>query len=434
MAPGSAWFFIYRVMSVKLELIQNGGITSVPGIQASGVACGLKPGEKDLALIFSREPARIAAVFTTNQVKAAPIVLCRERLKNSPNCQAIVINSGYANACTGEPGMELAKTMAALTAEALGIPPELVWVASTGVIGELPPLEPLIQGINSAARELNAEGGHAAALAIMTTDTRPKEIAVRVKVEGCPPGSEKWITVAGMAKGAGMICPQMATMLAFLATDAQVENPALQLALKQSVETSFNRITVDGDTSTNDMVALLSPAGEKQTSSAGDSIAKSFQPCSPEWAAFLEALNYVTQELAKKIVEDGEGATKLIEVLVKRASASEDARKAAFSVAKSSLVKTSLSGGQLNWGRILAAVGYADVMLVPDKLDCYIGDIKIVSGGVSLGAEVLAAAEAKLCEPRIAITLDLGLGEAEERVWTCDFSAEYVRINADYHT
>jgi glutamate N-acetyltransferase/amino-acid N-acetyltransferase len=400
-----------------LQLI-DGGITAVPGIKAAGICCGIKNQKRDLALIYSQQPADVAAVFTTNEVQAAPIQLCKQRFP-AGKIQAIIANSGNANACTAEPGMDNAQRMAELTAYELGITPELVWVASTGIIGVPLPLPRIEAGIKQITPLLNAKGGDDAAEAILTTDTCTKQIAVQQQV------GDRLITIGAMAKGSGMIRPQMATMLCFMATDAPIESVHLQSALKQAVDKSFNLISVDGDTSTNDMVVLMAN---------GQAGGEPLGPNDPGWPAFCEALEQVTLALAKAIVKDGEGATKLVEIRVEGALSEEQAKRVAFSIADAPLVKTALFGEQANWGRIIAAAGQAGVGIQPEKIDIYIGLIKLVEDGRGLDEEIQYRAEEKLKEDEIQLTIDLNLGDAHTTVWTTDLSYDYIKINAEYHS
>jgi glutamate N-acetyltransferase/amino-acid N-acetyltransferase len=404
-------------MEDKMRLI-DGGITAVPGIQAAGMRCGIKEKKRDLALIYSERPSQVAAMFTTNEVQAAPIRLCKQRL-SSGKIQAVIVNSGNANACTGQQGMSDAERMARLTAQGLGIDSRLVWVASTGIIGVPLPLLKIEAGIKQIIPRLSPGGGHEAAEAILTTDTHPKQLAVQ------QPVGDRLITIGAMAKGSGMIRPQLATMLCFMATDAAIESTALQSALEQAVNKSFNLISVDGDTSTNDMVLLLAN---------GRAGGEPLEPNDPGWPAFCRALDYVALELAKAIVKDGEGATKLVEIRVQGATCREQARRIAFAIADSPLVKTALFGQQPNWGRIMAAAGKLGAGIQPERIDIYVGNTELVAGGRSLGEEAEAKAKDKLKDKDVRLTLNLNLGNACAQVWTTDLSYDYVRINAEYHS
>ncbi|MGI5823862.1 MAG: bifunctional glutamate N-acetyltransferase/amino-acid acetyltransferase ArgJ [Dethiobacteria bacterium] len=402
-------------MSSHLKKIQ-GGITAVRGIEAAGVHCGLKKnGEKDLALLYSREPAAAAGVFTTNKFKAAPLYVTQQHLIHP--ARAIVINSGLANACTGEQGVAAALRTTELAAEELGIRKEEVLVASTGVIGAYLPLDKIARGINLAVQNLSSQGGTEAARAIMTTDTKIKENAYRVAT-----GAESF-TLGGMAKGAGMICPEMATMLAFLTTDAQMEQAALQKALKKAVAGSFNLITVDGDTSTNDMVILL----------ANGAAGLKIEEGGPLWDNFNRVLLQVCRELAYAIVADGEGATKVIKLKVKGAPDREAARKLARAVLNSPLVKTAFFGEDANWGRIVAALGYTDVPFDPGRVDVFFGSLQVVAGGQGLLFDELQAKKI-LAQAEVPVLVDLHRGTAEVTAWGCDLSYEYVKINSAYRS
>jgi glutamate N-acetyltransferase / amino-acid N-acetyltransferase len=400
----------------------NDPITSVPGFRAVGIAAGIKKrGGLDLALIVADQPCAAAAVFTSNQIQAAPVVFDRAVLQRNPaGIRAVVINSGCANAVTGEQGMHNTQATAQALIEALDLPCDSVIVMSTGVIGEQLPMKPLLSGVFSAAKQLasEAEAGRAAARAIMTTDTRPKEITVRATIDGVP------ITISGICKGAGMIHPNMATLLSIVCTDAAIDPPTLDAALRYAVERSFNCMSIDGDTSTNDTLLVLAngQAGNPplHVDSAG------FQ-------AFRAALTAVCVELAKLVARDGEGATKFVTIDVTGARSFEEARQIGRTIATSSLVKTAIYGIDANWGRVLAAVGRSGIPVEPQKLALWFGDVQLVAEGAPLGyAE--ADAHATLTGDEVQITVGLGLGDAAATVWTCDFSHEYVSINAEYRT
>jgi len=397
-----------------IRLIQ-GGVTSAQGYVASGVHCGIKPQKKDLALVFSRVPAAAAGVFTTNKVKAAPVLLDMERVRSGRG-QAVVLNSGNANACTGEHGMRDAREMARLTAEQLRIPEDLVYVCSTGPVGEALPMEPIRWGIPEAVRRLSPDGTTAAE-AILTTDTGPKTGAVQA------PAGAQVVTIGGMSKGAGMIHPLMATTLTVLTTDAAVAPAVLQTALRRAADQSFNRITVDGDRSTNDTILLLAngEAGAPEIAGPGDAL-----------DAFQAALNHLTVGLAKAVARDGEGATKLIEVTVEGAQTDEDAQRAAFAVANSPLVKTAIHGHVPAWGRMLAAVGYSGAEVQPDRTAVRIGPVLVAErGALAPGSpENLEEAAHHLAGSDVHVRVDLGIGRGEATVWTCDLSEEYVKANA----
>lgn len=401
--------------------IEGGSITSVRGFRAAGVHCGLKAGEElDLALVTSEVPCRMAAVFTTNRVQAAPVLWDQEVLAVNPEgTRAVVINSGCANACTGDQGLRDAGQMAKQVALAVGTGPHGALVMSTGVIGQRLDMEKTAAGIREATEQLSIEGGHRAARAIMTTDTRPKEIAVQGEVAG------QRVTIAGMCKGAGMIHPQMATLLGLILTDAVIAQPLLQQALRQAVELSFNRITVDGDMSTNDTIVTLANglAGNMELK-AGDS---------PGYTEFLQGLTLVATELAKGIVRDGEGATRFIEIQVQGARTEAEAKQAAMAVATSNLVKTAVYGKDANWGRVICAVGYSGVEVDPDRVDLWFDDLHLVKGGEPYDVDEERASEI-LSQDELTITVDLAQGGAQATVWTCDLTHDYVSINAHYRT
>jgi len=387
------------------------------GFKAAGLAAGIKKkGEKDLGLMVSRVPATVAGVFTKNQVKAAPVILDRRRIKTGV-CQAIIVNSGNANCCTGEQGIRDAETMARVAGSELGISEDLVLVASTGVIGEPLPIEKINAAIPPLVNSLQSEGIPNLARAIMTTDTVPKMVSAQGVVDG------KTFTVTGVAKGAGMIRPDMATMLCFVCTDVKISSEILKEILVKAVNRSFNRITIDGDTSTNDTVVVMANglSGAVIQSSAQKEI---FQKISDE--IFLD--------LAKQLVRDGEGVTKLVEIVVRNAVSDSDARKIADTVAHSPLVKTAFFGEDANWGRIAGAVGRAGVQLDPDKIDVYFDNVQMVKAGMGQGKTVEADATRVLKRPEFTVTIDLNSGSGSGSILTCDFSVDYVRINADYRS
>jgi glutamate N-acetyltransferase/amino-acid N-acetyltransferase len=394
-----------------------GGITAPEGFEAAGVACGIKKSGLDLALVVSTPPARAAAIFTTNLAVAAPLVVTRDHLRASQNtAAAVVVNSGCANACTGAEGLAVSRAMAADTAKALGCPVEQVLVSSTGVIGLLLDAEKVRHGVALAAGALSRDANRAAAEAIMTTDPSPKETAVRVSTPGGV------FHIGGMAKGSGMIEPNMATMLGFLTTDAAVEPALLQRAVTEACADTFNAITVDGETSTNDMVALL--AGGRSGVEVGEAA----------YPAFVEALRMVCLELALAIVRGGEGATKLIGITVTGARTMAEAKQAARAMANSPLVKTAVHGGDPNWGRLVAVAGRAGVGFALAGASVQIGGVELFADETVFAEREPAAAE-HLRGTDVEIAVDLGTGGTEQAtVWTCDFSAEYVRINADYRT
>ena len=405
-------------MDISIENIR-GGITAVDGVEAAGVACGLKKnGEKDFALLYFKEPAIAAAVFTTNRFKAPPLLVTEEHMRGT--VRAVAVNSGIANACTGEQGLDDARAMASLVGDKLELKGKEVLVASTGVIGVYLPMDKIAEGVTQAANCLSADGGSDAAQAIMTTDTVLKEQAVRF----LPGENQKPFIIGGMAKGSGMICPDMATMLAFLATDLSVEQGLLQEALREAVAHSFNLISVDGDTSTNDMVLLLARAGAE-----GEKINKE----SPLWPAFQRALSHVCRELAYKVVADGEGVTKVIKLTVRGAADYDSGRRLARSVLNSSLVKTAFFGEDANWGRIITAMGYSGVDFIPERVNIFLGDVQVTDKGTGLVFDEVAAREV-LMQAEVPVLIDLNHGGTEITAWGNDLSYEYVSINSAYRS
>ena len=404
-------------MSAQLEFAE-GGVTAARGYRAAAAAAGIKTGRNDMAMVVSQVPATIAGVFTTNAVQAAPVKLCRQCV-HAGRGQAVVVNAGNANACTGPRGTADARRMAELAAQALALDPALVLVCSTGTIGIPMPMAKIEYGMPLLAAALTPTGGDAAARAIMTTDTVPKQCAVRIRIDG------RTVSVGGMAKGAGMIAPNMATMLGFITTDAAVDGRALQSCLRAAVEQSFNRISVDEDQSTNDTVLFFA------NGVAGN------QPLTaqhPEWAAFCAAVDAVTRDLAMKIVADGEGATKRVTVTVEGAASGDDARRAARAISHSLLVKTSWFGGDPNWGRVIAAVGYSGARVDEDKVDIFYDAAQLVRGGQAAGASSLAELERILKQKEFTLRVNLNVGRAAYSMVTCDLSEEYVRINGSYMT
>jgi glutamate N-acetyltransferase / amino-acid N-acetyltransferase len=402
------------------EIMQEceGGVTAAKGFIAGGLYCGVRKVKKDIAIIKSMTPAVTAGVFTLNKVTAAPLLADKQQLQKSNLCSAVVVNSGNANACTGERGMKDAWTMIELTADSLHLPREQVMVSSTGVIGQYLPMEKITDGIRELSTKLSADGNKDAAEAIMTTDLFSKECAVRFTC-----GSSV-ITVGGMAKGSGMIAPNMATMLAFVTTDAAIAPSALQKALKNANNRSFNCISVDGDMSTNDMLLVLANGAAKN---------KEIQLDTPELNQFISALEYVLIKLAKMIVRDGEGATKFIEIIVQGARNEEEATQAARSVANSNLVKTAIHGADANWGRILAAVGYSGVEFNPANVSISFNNLPVFNPNYEIVLDEVKAKET-LSQKDITILIDLHQGSAKALFWTCDLSKEYVNINASYRS
>jgi glutamate N-acetyltransferase/amino-acid N-acetyltransferase len=392
---------------------------AVPGFKAWGITSGIKNNEKkDLALIYSDREATTAGVFTKNRVKAAPVLLDMNRVK-SGKAQVIVANSGCANACTGKRGLSDARAVAETAARELGVKADAVLVASTGVIGEYLPLSKVNTGIATAVGLLAHTGWEQAAEAIMTTDMYPKMAVVQEELGG------KTVTVAGIAKGSGMIHPNMATMLCFVMTDAAISAPLLKKALLASTEQSFNAITVDGDMSTNDMILCLAN---------GASGMRKIAPGSKELKKFQACLDAVTRNLAKQVVRDGEGATKFVEIEVRNAKNPVEAKRAAVAVATSSLVKTALFGEDANWGRIMAALGYSGVDMEESRTDIFIGKAKIVEHGLGTGKAADREAGIALKQREVQIVIDLHKGKGAAVVWTCDLTCEYVKINAAYRS
>jgi glutamate N-acetyltransferase/amino-acid N-acetyltransferase len=388
-----------------------------PGFKAAGIASGLKKkDQKDLGLIYSQVPANVAGLFTKNRIKAAPVLLDMELVK-SGRCQAVIVNSGNANCCTGEQGLRDAETMAHLAASELGTSDELVFVASTGVIGEPLPIEKIKTAVPELVRSLQPDGIFDLARSIMTTDTVPKTAMAQEVMDG------RTFTVAGVAKGAGMIRPDMATMLCFVCTDVEASPEILKETLVTAADRSFNRITIDGDTSTNDTVLVMANglSGAVIESSGHKDI-------------YQKVLDGVLLDLAKQLVRDGEGVTKLVEIVVRGAVSDPDAQKVADTVAHSPLVKTSFFGEDANWGRIVGAVGRAGAKVNPDNIDVYFDDVQMVKAGMGCGKVVEAEVTKVLCKSEFVVTIDLNMGRSSDLIYTCDFSVDYVKINADYRS
>jgi len=403
-----------------VEVIATGCIVAPKGFQAGTTYCGIKTikDSLDLGIIFSEFSATGAALFTTNQIYAAPVKLSR-KVAQKGRIRAFVINSGNANACTGEQGYKDAEEMARTAARCLKISEDEILVASTGIIGRPLPMDKIFAGIKTAATSLGNTPSHGndMARAIMTTDTKQKDIAVRLKI------NNKDVIVGGITKGAGMIAPNLATMLCFLTTDVSMPAPLLHECLRNAVESSFNRITIDGHMSTNDTIAIIA-----NSASGVNIISKG-----SELQVFQEGLNYVTSYLAKAIVKDGEGATKFIQIDVVGARSRSDATKIARTIADSPLVKTAINGEDPNWGRIVSAAGYAGVELNESTTNLYINDILIFARGMPTLCD-LNQLSTSMKNTDINIRLELGLGDCTDTLWTCDLSHEYVTINAEYHT
>ncbi len=391
----------------------------VPGFQCSGISGGIKKdGARDLGLIYSETEATAAGVFTTNRVKAAPVLLDMERIQRGRS-QAILVNSGNANACTGERGLENARLMADLVADELGVDRELVLVASTGVIGQPLPMDRVVKKLPKLVQELSPHGFRSLAEAIMTTDTRPKIDHESVSIDG------RDICICGVAKGAGMIHPRMATMLAFVVSDISIGLETLRALTREGADKTFNRVTVDGDTSTNDTLLVLA------NGRGGNALIN--RSC-PALTRFQEKLWTVMDRLSKKLIEDAEGATKCVEIRVEGARREHDALKVAFSIAHSPLVKTAFFGEDINWGRILCAAGYAGAAIDPDRLDLFLAGTQIVKNGLGCGKRAERRATEEMKKGVFTVRLDLNLGRGKASVFTSDLSYDYVRINGSYRS
>lgn len=405
--------------------IIEGGVTAAKGFEAAAAAAGIKYQDRtDMALIYSEKPCKVAGTFTTNLVKAAPVKWDRAIVESGLKSQAVVVNSGIANACTGEEGMNYCAETAKEAAKALGVNEKSVLVGSTGVIGMQLPMDRVKAGIRELAlsKKAGTEAGTQAALAIMTTDTRKKEAAVTVEI------GDTIITIGGMAKGSGMIHPNMCTMLAFITTDAKISRKALQAALSEDVQDTYNMISVDGDTSTNDTVLLLAngaAGNEKITYGTW------------EYEAFKQALHYVNETLAKKMAGDGEGATALFEAKIINADTKEQAKALAKSIVCSNLTKAAIAGHDANWGRILCAMGYSGAKFDPEKVDLYFesvaGKIQLIENGVALTYSEEKATKI-LSQAEVTVTADIKEGDIEATAWGCDLTHEYISINADYRS
>lgn len=407
-----------------MEIIK-GGVTAAKGFQAAAAAAEIKyQGRTDMALIYSEKPCRTAGTFTTNVVKAAPVKWDKCVVESKVRSQAVIVNSGIANACTGAEGMEYCRETAEEAAKILGIDAKGVLIGSTGVIGMQLPIDRIKAGIAKLAevRSADLESGTEAAKAIMTTDTRKKEAAVRLEIGG------KTVTIGGMAKGSGMIHPNMCTMLSFITTDAKISKKALQAALSSDVEDTYNMISVDGDTSTNDTVLLLA------NGMAGNDKIKIG---TPEFEQFKEALHYINETLAKKMAGDGEGATALFEAKIIGAKTKEQAKTLAKSIVCSNLTKAAIAGHDANWGRILCAMGYSGAEFDPEKVDLYFesaaGKLKIIENGTAVDYSEEKATEI-LSEPEVTAIADIKEGSAEAAAWGCDLTHGYIDINADYRS
>ncbi len=403
----------------------EGGVTAAKGFEAAAAKAGIKyQGRTDMALIYSKKPCKVAGTFTTNVVKAAPVKWDRQIVESKIKCQVVIVNSGIANACTGEEGLQICKETAAYAAERLGVDANGVLVGSTGVIGMQIPMDRIKSGIKMLAESKNAkiEAGHEAAKAIMTTDTKEKEVAVTLEIGG------KTVTVGGMAKGSGMIHPNMCTMLSFITTDAAITKKALQKALSEDVKETYNMISVDGDTSTNDTVLLLANGKAKNPK---------IHYGTPEYEQFAAALHVVNETLAKKMAGDGEGATALFEAKVVGATTKEQAKTLAKSIVCSNLTKAAIAGHDANWGRILCAMGYSGAEFDPEKVDLYFesasGKIQLIENGVALDYSEEEATKI-LSEPEVTAIADMHAGNESATAWGCDLTHGYIDINADYRS
>lgn len=405
-----------------MKILEYKTISDVPGFQATGIHSGIKKnGKKDLCVIYSEKPAVSAATFTTNKVKAAPLLMNMEHIQ-SENTQAIVVNSGNANACTGPKGLEDAMTMGEVTAKALGLSPQEVLVGSTGIIGVPMPMHVITPGINAACSMLSKGSGDHAAEAIMTTDTFTKKITVEVTIGNKP------VLISGIAKGSGMIHPNMGTMLGFIVTDVNITKALLALALKDSVENSYNMVCIDGDTSTNDMViALANGTAENPL----------IYNMNGYYMQFKKALDFVNQELAKMIAKDGEGATKLIQTSVINAKTLEDAKLCAKSVMSSNLVKSAFFGSDANWGRIMCSLGYSSGNFSPEKVDIFFKNttksIQLVQDGIGMPF-CKEMVKTILEQDHVDIIIDLKDGNQQATAWGCDLTYDYIKINGTYRT
>ena len=403
----------------------KGGVTAAKGFEAAAAAAGIKYQDRaDMALIYSEKPCKVAGTFTTNLVKAAPVKWDRSVVDSGIRSQAVIVNSGIANACTGEEGMNYCAETAKEAVKVLGVDEKGVLIGSTGVIGKQLPMDRVKEGIHklAEAKKADLESGTQAAQAVMTTDTKKKEVAVTVEI------GDVTVTIGGMAKGSGMIHPNMCTMLAFITTDAKISRKALQAALSEDVEDTYNMISVDGDTSTNDTVLLLA------NGAAGND---KIRYGTWEYETFKKALHYVNETLAKEIAGDGEGATALFEAKVIGADTKEQAKKLAKSIVCSNLTKAAIAGHDANWGRILCAMGYSGAQFDPEKVDLYFvseaGKLKIIENGVALDYSEEKATEI-LSQPKVTAIADIKEGDVEAAAWGCDLTHGYIDINADYRS
>lgn len=401
----------------KMKVLSDGHVTSPKGFLAGGVHCGIRRKKLDFGWIHSEVPAVAVGVYTMNAFQAAPLVVTKNSIEKAHEIQTVIVNSGNANSFTGDQGYKDALEMQELAAKKMGVEVDQVAVASTGIIGETLPMEKIRAGIAAMDDETHFSGENFEQ-AILTTDTVTKHIAVEIEIDG------KKITIAGAAKGSGMIHPNMATMLGFITTDAKVEAESLQSALRQTTDKTYNMITVDGDSSTNDMVLVLANGLQDN---------QILNENHPGWSEFLDALEFVNQELAKKIAKDGEGATKLVEVHTYGAPSETAAKQVAKTVISSNLVKSAIYGADPNWGRIICAVGYSEQPILPEKICVAIGDTDVVKDGAVVPFDE-AQASKYLQNDTVTIHINLQNGEYEATAWGCDLTYDYVRINASYRT
>lgn len=407
-----------EIENSKINKVENGSVVTPQGFKATGLHAGIKRKRKDLGIIVCDTPASAAAVYTLNVIQAAPIKVTKESIAKEGKIQAVIVNSGNANACTGEQGEKDAYTMRRVAADKFSLPEHYVAVASTGIIGLEMPMDKIISGIEKLKPESTSESAQKFQEAILTTDVVTKSTCYETVIDG------KKVTMGGAAKGSGMINPNMATMLAFITTDANIEPDMLQLALKEVTDKTFNCITVDGDTSTNDMVLVMAN---------GKANNETLTPSHPEWQTFVALLQKTCEDLAKMIARDGEGATKLIEVEVRGALNNEEAVQVAKSVVGSSLVKTAVYGADANWGRIIAAVGYSGATVDPEKIDASLGPIQLLKNSQPTDYSEEEATD-YLQNDTVKISIDLHIGSGCGKAWGCDLTYDYVRINASYRS
>ncbi|QQZ07816.1 bifunctional ornithine acetyltransferase/N-acetylglutamate synthase [Heyndrickxia vini] len=407
------------VLNGNIDRLIEGNITSPLGFFAGGLFCGIKRKRLDLAWIYSEVPATAAAVYTSNLFQAPPLKVTQDSLKSGGKIQGVIVNSGNANACTGEEGLQNALRMRGMFAEQIDVPEQLIAVSSTGIIGEQLPMEKIEKGILNITDCYQQNNADEFEQAILTTDTFTKHACIKLEISG------KVVTIGGAAKGSGMIHPKMGTMLAFITTDACVQPDALHQALKNVTNETFNMITVDGDTSTNDMVLILANGKVENME---------LTPQHPEWNVFEQSLNLVCQSLAKQIAKDGEGATKLIEVQVEGAESDQDAKKVAKAIVGSNLVKTAIYGEDPNWGRIVAAIGYSGVELNTSQVNVSLGAIKLLENGIPYPFSEKEATNYLQQNETIQIFVDLSAASGNAVAWGCDLTYDYVKINASYRT